>query len=50
MITRYIALQQRIRQEIADIELCVSIVNKHWAKHGATMDKNGRTGKRAACG
>ena len=45
MITRYIALQQRIRQEIADIELCVSIVNKHWAKHGAkhgaTMDESG---------
>jgi hypothetical protein len=30
MITRYITLQQRIRQEMADIELCVSIINKHW--------------------
>jgi hypothetical protein len=31
MIIRYITLQQRIRQEMVDIELCVSIINKHWA-------------------
>jgi hypothetical protein len=30
MITRYITLQQRIRQEMADIEACVSIIAKHW--------------------